>query len=357
MTTTAKIPKTERLLNLVSFLLKSRFPVPLTEIRDSVVGYGASSVSPGSVERRFERDKAALRELGVPLEFVGDDEPGGPGYVIPREAYFLPHVELDPAEAAILAAAGKLAMTGAAGPVSDALASALRKLQFDAPIAGEFRRTAEEHFLFQTPDTASHPETQVNLRELTASVLARRNVRFTYYTISENRVGKRQVAPYGLGFSGGHWYLAGHDRDRDAIRCFRVDRIRGTVKRVHPSATRPEFVVPDDFRITDHVGVPPWLFGKMKRPAVAVRIRFDPDVAFMVRLRPAAGDTWAVEPDGAEVLTRKVTNPEALLPWVLGFGKRAEVLAPPDLRERVIQHLRAIAALHLGRPGRGAAHG
>lgn len=353
----AKIRKTERLLNLVSFLLKSRWPVSLTAIRDSVVGYGESSVSPASVERRFERDKAALRDLGVPLKFVSDEEPGGSGYMIPREAYFLPHVEFDAAEAAILAAAGKLAMTGAAGPVSDALASALRKLQFDSPIPGEIRRTAEERFLFQTPGAASNPVEQANLRELTAAVLARHKVRFTYYTIGQDRVGTREVAPYGLGFSGGHWYLAGRDRDRDAVRCFRVDRIRGQAKRLHPSATQPEFSVPDDFRVSDHVGVPPWLFGQAKRPATAVRIRFDPEVAFMVRLRPAAGDKWATEPDGAEVLTRTVTNPDAMIPWALGFGRRAEVLAPEDLRARVTERLQAIARLHAGKAGKGAAHG
>ena len=68
--------------------------------------------------------------------------------MIPREAYFLPRLQLTPSEAAILALAGRFLLAGAAGPVSDALRSALRKLQFDSPIPGEIRETAEEHFLF-----------------------------------------------------------------------------------------------------------------------------------------------------------------------------------------------------------------
>jgi len=346
----AKIPKTERLLNLVSFLLKSRRPVGLEEIRKSVVGYGEGGASRASVERRFERDKATLRDLGVPLEFVGADTAGGPGYLIRREAYFLPRVELAPAEAAILAAVGRLAMTGAAGPISDALASALRKLEFDSPFPGEIRQTLEEHFLFQPPEAEAHPREQAKLRELTAAVLGRHEVRFTYYALSEDRVSKRSVAPYGLGFAGGHWYLVGHDRDREAVRSFRVDRIRSEVKRFHPNAARPEFAVPQGFRIADYVGLPPWLFGKAKE--TSVRIRFDREVAFMVRLRPAPGDEWETEPEGTEVLTRRVTNPDALVTWVLGFGRHAEVVEPEGFRDQVIERLRRIEQLHRESSGR-----
>ena len=108
--------------------------------------------------------------------------------------------------------------------------------------------------------------------------MARRAVKFSYYAIGSDAVSKRIVEPYGIGFSEGHWYLAGNDRDREDIRVFRVDRIRGEVKRLHPDATRPEYDLPEDFRIQDHVGVPPWLFGKSKR--TSVRMRFDADTAF-----------------------------------------------------------------------------
>ena len=68
----------------------------------------------------------------------------------------------------------------------------------------------------------------------------------------------------------------------------------------------------------------------------------------MVRLRPAPGDEWETEPDGAEVLTRRVTNPDALLTWVLGFGCHAEVVEPEEFRNQVIERLRRIEQLHGG---------
>ena len=115
-------------------------------------------------------------------------------------------------------------------------------------------------------------------------MLNRRAVEFSYYAIGNDRLERRTVEPYGIGFSNGHWYLVANDRARKDIRVFRTDSIRGAVERVHVDSVQPEYELPPGFRVQDHVGVPPWLFGKASR--TAVRIRFDADVAFMVRLRP-----------------------------------------------------------------------
>jgi len=351
----ARINRTERLLNLLSFLLKSRRPVTLEEIRETVAGYGASEGTDEAVERRFERDKAALREIGVPLEFVSEAYPGGPGYVIPRETCFLPRMEMSSEEAALLAAAGRFALTGAAGPVSDALRSALRKVQFDAPLPGGIRETAEERFLFHRQESRADLVEEENLRRLARAVLRRQAVRFQYYAISRDKTSPREVEPYGLGFAAGHWYLAGRDRGRGAIRVFRVDRIRGEVRRLHPQATRPEFEVPRGFRIQDYLEVPPWMFGKAEPQRV--RLRFDAETAFMVRMRSARGDSWQEEPDGSAVLTRRAANLDALLNWILGFGRRVEVLEPSGFRRRVIQALEEMARLHQGPEQRGPRRG
>ena len=355
----AVITKSERLLNLVSFLLKSRQPVSFAKIRESVVGYRDERENRTSLERRFERDKAALRELGVPLKFEAEGEAGATGYVLPREAYFLPHIQLSPSEAAILALAGRFLLTGAAGPVSDALRSALRKLQFDSPIPGQIRETAEEHFLFHRLSAPADVQNQANLRQLTTAVLNRRSVQFSYYAIGNDRLERRTVEPYGIGFSNGHWYLVANDRARKDIRVFRTDRIRGAVARLHLDSLQPEYELPSGFRVQDHVGVPPWLFGKATR--TAVRIRFDADVAFMVRLRPTPGDRWeesqeraayCARPDGSAILTRQATHLDSLLHWVLGFAHHAEVLDPPEFRGRVAEALRAMAEAHGKEVGR-----
>ena len=82
----ADIPREERLLNLLSALVSARAPLPFSEIRGRVSGYD-DDASEDALEKRFDRDKADLRRLGVPLEFVIEDEFGRSGYRVEREPW------------------------------------------------------------------------------------------------------------------------------------------------------------------------------------------------------------------------------------------------------------------------------
>src|SRR5204863_5376054 len=68
-----KIAKTERLLNLVAFLLSSRTAVPFSKIKGRVSGYD-DDATPEALEKRFDRDKAELRALGVPIVYEPLDD-------------------------------------------------------------------------------------------------------------------------------------------------------------------------------------------------------------------------------------------------------------------------------------------
>jgi proteasome accessory factor B len=98
--------KTERLLGLVVCLLSSERYLTATQIRDAVPGYPESF---DAFKRMFERDKEELRELGIPLETgsnsAAEEEAG---YRIPRQAYVLPEIRLEPDEAAVLALAARV---------------------------------------------------------------------------------------------------------------------------------------------------------------------------------------------------------------------------------------------------------
>src|SRR3954452_14509336 len=63
--------RAERLVNLVICLLSTRQFLSAERIRDAVPGYEAGDGSKATDEafkRMFERDKAELRDLGIPLE-------------------------------------------------------------------------------------------------------------------------------------------------------------------------------------------------------------------------------------------------------------------------------------------------
>src|SRR5919199_3494961 len=100
--------RAERLVNLVICLLSSRQYLSAERIRRIVPGYADAS-SDEAFSRMFERDKAELRDLGVPLET--GRTPGfdpGEGYRIARRDYELPDIDLEPDEAAAVALAARL---------------------------------------------------------------------------------------------------------------------------------------------------------------------------------------------------------------------------------------------------------
>ena len=78
--------RTERLVNLVICLLATRRYLTASQIAATVPGYEHDPEDPrehDAFQRKFERDKAELRELGVPLETgtssVFESEPGPRG--------------------------------------------------------------------------------------------------------------------------------------------------------------------------------------------------------------------------------------------------------------------------------------
>src|SRR5690348_18381951 len=104
--------RAERLVNLVICLLSTRQFLSAERIRDAVPGYESADGSKATDEafkRMFERDKAELRDLGIPLEtgrnshFDSED-----GYRIRRGDYELPPIEFDADEAAAVGLAGQI---------------------------------------------------------------------------------------------------------------------------------------------------------------------------------------------------------------------------------------------------------
>ena len=121
--------KLERQLNLAICLMATTRYLSVDEIADLVPGYTRDGTADGEAafRRMFERDKAELRELGIPVETGGatgwDDEIG---YRIQRSDYALPDLHLTPDEAAALGLAARLWSSAA---LAEPSASAMRKLR------------------------------------------------------------------------------------------------------------------------------------------------------------------------------------------------------------------------------------
>lgn len=329
--------RTERLLDLVALLLDAQEPLPWSEIRAAFPDdYGGPSTE--ASERKFERDKAELLELGIPIAFVSGDDDVPDGYVIDKNAYYLPEVGLTPDELAVLYAAGSAALASGAFPGRQDLAHALRKVGFfsDGPLPAPKVR-------LELGGVADARELPARLELLWSAINARKSVELDYYSPHTRALTKRKVDPWGLALRRGLWTLVGFCHLRQAPRTFHVHRIRAlTVHAQRPKST--DFEVPSDFRLDDYVATWPWQF------------RFHPPVDVGVELKgelaPLASRLFPAQPTPGErvTLTVRATDLEGLLKYVLSLGADARVVSPPDAVERFRGMARRVLDAHAGGP-------
>ena len=334
--------RTERLLDLVALLLDAREPLPWHRIRAAFPeDYGAASDE--AAERKFERDKAELLEAGLPISYVQAHEDAPDGYVVDKDAYYLPAVGLAPEEVAVLYAAGAAALASGAFPGSRDLAHALRKVGFfsDGPLPAPKVRLE----LGGVADASALP---ARLEALWAAIAARKAVELTYFSPRSRQTTRRRVFPYGLALRRGLWSLVGHCTLRDAVRTFHVHRVQDLAVNAQKPKT-PDFEVPAGFRLEDSVATWPW------------QHRFHPPVAVEVRLvgqlAPLAASLFpgAARPaDGGAQVRVEATDVDGLLRYVLSLGAEATVAGPPEAQARLRAMAQAVRDAHRGPAKEGA---
>ena len=297
----------ERLLNLVIALRETRRPLLAREIHDRVAGYDQDD--PAAFRRMFERDKADLRALGVPLETAPLDRlDDRDGYRIDPRRYDLPPVQLAPDELGALAVA--LQITGQLA----ASRNVLRRLAVDAdaPILADL-----------DPQVPVEVELSAANRDLLLlAQTSRTTVRFTYRS-TDGVEAERRVHPHGLVLRTGRWYVVGHDLDREAVRSFRLDRVRGDVAlQGGPGAFDPPH------RPVSVQDVVPG--GRDAHTTAEVAVTAGATL-------PTGWGSGEGEPlfDGRVRHEVAVGDPGAFVALVLGAAGEIEVIAPAHLRELV----------------------
>ena len=300
--------KFERLLNLTAALLHTPRPLSASELRTRMAG--AYSEDTAAFRRMFERDKADLRAIGVPIEVstLHRVDPPVDGYRISTRAYVGRDVRFDPDELAALHLATNLVrLKGGSGAGLARLGGAA-----SAGDTGSVEEVGELPF-------------HDSLAKLVEAAIEHRLVSFRY------REAERRVEPWRLSFYRGHWYLVGWDVGHREERMFRVDRFDGPVTELG-SADHAVGEGPDP-RI-----VKPWEFGA--GDPYEVRVLVDADQASWACHR--AGVDGERRPDGSVVLTLEVRDTAALRSFVVEFLEHAEVLEPQWLRDELVAWLEAL---------------
>jgi proteasome accessory factor C len=332
-----------RQLSLISFLMAERRPVSALEIRQDVEGY-AQMTSDEAFNRRFYADRAELASLGIELEVEKSSEGSyeAETYTLPPENFYLPAIEFSDEELSGLRTA--LTLLDGEFAYAEPLRLALQQLSWGKP--SPLSDAGQQSVRLAMTASPGGREVSQRLSKIETAIFRRKTILFDYYTLGRDSEEKRKVDPYHLLFQGGQFYLVGYSHERDAIRVFRLSRIRGKVG--YASKAEHDFQRPEDFDPREYANRADWQFGD--RQGVA-RIWLSNRIEWLVRrhLGPEVGRVVEEDEDGA-IFETPYGDPRQLVSWVLGLGERARVLEPAELVEQAQERVRLVADRHAEMP-------
>lgn len=314
--------RTERLLDLITYLLNAKDPVSWRKIKNHFPEDYARGVEESN-QRKFERDKAELISLGIPIDYQGGAEGQKEGYLIRKEKLFLPEIKFSPQEFSLLMLAAGAVMGDETFPYRHQLESALDKItslqnQIDPP-------PDEIAITYSTQEAIASQSALIN--KVQDALDRRKTIRLRYHAFSTGETTERKVNPYGLIFRRGKWTLVGWDHLRQDLRTFVVTRIKDLEVNFRRPGT-PDYDIPDDFSLQVYQNQQPWELRIHEPMPVKVRVSGHR----LNELLPQLKNATTIE-EGIFELT--VTNRSGLVSWVLSQKTDVQVLEPLEIRRQI----------------------
>jgi predicted DNA-binding transcriptional regulator YafY len=329
-----------RQLSLISYLMAERRPVTALEIRRDVEGY--SGMNEDAFARRFYADRSELESLGIhltvdrPADGVAEQE----NYSLRPENFHLPAIAFTDEELASLQFA--LNLLDGEFAYAEPLRLALQQISWGrpSPLQAPDQRTLA---LGITGSAGGHDLSQ-RLAKIETAIFRHKTITFDYYTMERDEVGARKVDPYHLLFQGGQFYLLGHSHERDALRVFRLSRIRGKV--AYATKAEHDFKRPVDFDPRGYANRAVWQYGDTVGTA---EVWISDRVAWQVERH--FGRFGEIAPaKGGVIFSTAYANTRQLASWVLSLGENARVQSPPELGALVAERVELLASRHEGAP-------
>jgi len=186
-----------------------------------------------------------------------------------------------------------------------------------------------------------------NVDEVHRGIAENRKIRFHYfeYTVQKERRFRRDgawyvMSPFALSWDDENYYLVAFDSEARVIKHFRVDKMADI------EITEEERDGQEIYAALDMGVYARKTFGMFTGEEVSVQMRFENDLVGVVLDR--LGRDVMLIPDGEEhftVRTDIVVSPQ-FFAWVLGFGRKAKILAPESVVNGLREHLESVTAMY-----------
>ena len=332
-----------RQLSLISYLMAERRPVTATEIRRDVEGY--SGMNEDAFARRFYADRSELESLRIQLtvERPADGAAEQENYSLRPENFHLPPIAFTDKELAALQTA--LTLLDGEFAYAEPLRLALQQITWGRP--SPLRAPEQRSVALGITASAGGHELSARLAKVETAIFRNKTIVFDYYTMERDDFGTRRVDPYQLLFQGGQFYVVGRSHERDAIRVFRLSRIRGKVS--YATKAEHDFHRPADFDPREYAGRADWQLGE---EAGIAEVLIADKIAWQIE-RHFGRYGEIVEPsedaraeDGDIVFRTTYASARSIVSWILGLGVNARLLGPDDLVEELQRRLELLEERH-----------
>lgn len=292
---------------------------------------------PPELAKRF---RCSVRTIQRDIEFFGDEmaEPvpmDDAGYYLNPGMHPVPSISLTTHEARALLFAMRLFLRNADEFDEDGL-SLLGKL------GAAFPGVMANYASLTGDDLRQRPQNKLRagiLRRLTDAWISRRTVLFSYASPGR-RARTLTFDPYVLepGHSNATAYAIGYSHEHGEVRTFAIDRIRSC------EYTRHGFAPPDIAGTVGRMALS-WSGIVQNDGSEDVVVEFAPAVAQRVRESSWHPSRKFEElPGGGVRLSLTLPVLFDFVPWVLGWGPEARVIAPDALKEQIAEQTKLAAA-------------
>jgi predicted DNA-binding transcriptional regulator YafY len=330
-----------RQLSLISYLMAERRPVTAPEIRRDVEGY--SVMNEDAFARRFYADRSELDALGIVLsvEKPADGLVEQENYSLPPENFHLPPIEFTDGELAALHTA--LQLLDGEFAYAEPLRLALQQISWGRPSP---LNSPDQHTVaLGITGSAGGSEVSHRLAKIETAIFRRKTIVFEYYTMERDEVGARRVDPYQLLYQGGQFYVVGRSHERDAIRVFRLSRMRGKVG--YATKAEHDFQRPSSFDPRAYANRIDWQFGE---PVGTAEVWVSDRIAWQIERSFGRYGEVERSDDGDMVFRTPYANARQVIAWVLGLGEHARILAPDELAGELNERVALLVERHTGEP-------
>lgn len=272
--------------------------------------------------RTIQRDIDALCEIGIP---VASEVGISGGYSLPPD-FSLPPLALTLHEAFLMHLALSSLSQLSETPFKQERQSLLAKMQFlTARYEGENLNKLQEALSLDVP---SRPYPTPSLDHLLKSTHAQQWLSVTYR--SETGVSQQTLLPMRIRTQNGLWYCEAYSHERQAIRIYRVDRFLNVTE----AESSPQLEHPVSPIVHAHPSFP------------EIHVHLTARGILRLERQPYLIAYVQHQQDGEGVLKVRLRREEYdwLVGILLSLGTDAKVVAPEELRRRVLQTAQEIAS-------------